>query len=222
MMRSATALTSFFGSGDPQAGAWLAPENRMSVEATMLQKANRAKLREMLMRLQKQTSDRIRELRRDEDQEAETGPADEMDLARATQEVETHAGLVAGAEEKLRFLDEALTRLEQGRYGSCLGCHGPIPIERLTVLPFAAYCVDCQQKRNRAHHDWAEGVMIQPYDQQWTLPEEMAEPTEREHRSTAIEEELAVGYREPAKRAAPGRKKKASVPTKPPGARRRK
>jgi len=108
------------------------------------------------MRLQKETLDRIRELRRDEEQDAETEPADQMDLARATQDLETYAGLVGRAEEKLRYLDEALTRLEQGRYGSCLGCRSPIPIDRLRVLPFATYCIDCQQKRSLAHHDWAE------------------------------------------------------------------
>ena len=184
----------------------------MSTKPTM-QKAYRARLNAMLMRLQKETYDRIRELRRDEQQEAETEPADEMDLAHATQEIETHASLIARAEERLRYLDEALMRLEQGRYGSCLGCHRPITVERLTALPFAAYCIDCQQTRNRVHHDWAEGVMIQPYDHLWTLPEEMAEAAQREHRRTAIEEELAVGYREPVKGAAPRRRRKPSVRT---------
>src|SRR5262249_28087377 len=200
MMRSATARISFLGFGCPRAGAWLARRSirttNMKSEATGPQKAYRAKLNAMLMRLQKETYDRIRELRRDEEQEAETGPGDEMDLARATQEVETHASLIARAEEKLRYLDEALTRLEQGRYGDCVSCHRPIPVERLTILPFAAYCMGCQQTRNRLHRDWADGVMIEPYDHQWTVPEEMADAAQREHRSTAIEEELAVGYRE--------------------------
>lgn len=43
-------------------------------------------------------------------------------------------------------LDEvqsALTRLEQGRYGTCQGCMTHIPMERLRLRPWAAFCVHC-------------------------------------------------------------------------------
>lgn len=130
-------------------------------------------LKKTLVGLRDLTYERVRELRRDQRQESESGPADEGDLARTTADVETHAGLIAQAEEKLKFLDDALSRLEQGKYGECMGCHEPIPLERLAVLPFVAYCVDCQQKRNRAREGWSSGGMIPPYDHQWTLPEEM-------------------------------------------------
>ena len=150
--------------------------------------------REMLIRLQNETLERIKELRRDQAQEseAESEPEDELDLASTTAEVETHAALIAREEDKLKYIDEALTRLEAGKYGSCLKCGGPIPVERLKVLPVASYCVSCEEKRTHAPHDWGEGTMIPPYDQQWTVPEEMAEPADREYRSTAPEEDLVV------------------------------
>jgi RNA polymerase-binding transcription factor DksA len=136
-----------------------------------------------------------------------------MDMARSSADVEMHAGLIARQEEKLRFVDEALSRLDGGKYGTCLGCRGPIPIERLMALPFAAYCVDCQTKRNRARRDWGEGTMIPPYDQQWTVPEEMEEPSEREYRTTGPEEEVSVRFQRPfgpeePKELAPARGKK--------------
>jgi DnaK suppressor protein len=43
-------------------------------------------------------------------------------------------------------LDEvksALARLESGTYGTCLGCTAPIPVERLELRPWAAFCVRC-------------------------------------------------------------------------------
>jgi DnaK suppressor protein len=43
-------------------------------------------------------------------------------------------------------LDEvrsALARLESGNYGSCLGCMAQIPVERLELRPWAAFCVRC-------------------------------------------------------------------------------
>ena len=173
-------------------------------------------LREMLTRLQKEALQRIRDLRRDQQQESqsESEPADEMDSASRTAEVETHAGLIAREEDKLRYLDEALTRLAAGKYGTCLGCRESIPLERLTALPFASYCVNCQEKRNRARHDWGEGTMIQPYDQQWTVPEEMEEPANREYRSTAPEEDLEIQYRQPGKRGRPKRSASVARPPK--------
>ncbi len=157
-------------------------------------------LRGVLIRLRDMTYERIRELRRDQGQQAEPPPADEMDVARASADVETSAGLIARAEEKLQFIDEALSRLDQGKYGECKGCHEPIAIERLIALPFASYCVDCQAKRNRAKHGWSAGTMIPPYDHQWTLPEEMGEAGEREHLATSAreaEEDLAFQHEEP-------------------------
>jgi DnaK suppressor protein len=149
-------------------------------------------LREMLTRLQNEAQQRIKDLRRDQEQESDSGPADAMDSASTTEEIETHAGLIARAEEKLRYLDEAFTRLDAGKYGRCLKCGGAIPIERLMAIPFATYCIDCQQQLHRARGGWGEGTTIEPYDHQWTIPEEMEEPTERESRRTDPEEQLTV------------------------------
>ena len=146
----------------------------------------------MLIRLQDDTYQRIKDLRRDQEQESSTDPGDEMDSANTTEEVATHAGLIERAEEKLKFLDEALARLDAGKYGRCLGCRELIPLERLKALPFAAYCVECQEKQNRASFGWSEGTTIPPYDHQWTVPEEMEEQSEREYHSTDPEEQLTI------------------------------
>ena len=152
----------------------------------------RAELREMLLQLQREARQKIEDFRRDREQESNPEPADSIDAAQTTEGVETHAALISGAEEKLRYLDEALTQLEEGRYGICLGCRLPIPLERLRAVPFAAYCIDCQQTRNRRRADWAKGTMIEPYDQQWSIPEEMEAAPSREYHSTAVEEQLEV------------------------------
>lgn len=47
---------------------------------------------------------------------------------------------------RLRFIDEALDRIDAGDYGICLGCECPIPPKRLAALPWARYCVPCQQE----------------------------------------------------------------------------
>ena len=47
---------------------------------------------------------------------------------------------------QLRQIQEALDRLQLGDYGICLGCDEPIPLKRLQALPWAKYCVPCQEK----------------------------------------------------------------------------
>ncbi|HEY1496263.1 MAG TPA: TraR/DksA family transcriptional regulator [Candidatus Solibacter sp.] len=47
---------------------------------------------------------------------------------------------------QLRMVEEALDRLESGDYGVCLACDEPIAEKRLQALPWARYCVKCQEE----------------------------------------------------------------------------
>ena len=48
---------------------------------------------------------------------------------------------------QLRLVNEALDRMRSGDYGSCLACEEPIPAKRLHAIPWARYCVRCEEKR---------------------------------------------------------------------------
>jgi len=45
---------------------------------------------------------------------------------------------------QLRMIEEALDRLDSGDFGICQACEEPIPPKRLKALPWARYCVTCQ------------------------------------------------------------------------------
>jgi DnaK suppressor protein len=47
---------------------------------------------------------------------------------------------------QLRLVDEALARLTSGEYGVCQACEQPIATKRLQALPWARYCVNCQEE----------------------------------------------------------------------------
>lgn len=49
--------------------------------------------------------------------------------------------------EQLTQLDDALTRLDNGRYGICDDCGKEIDEARLNISPYAACCALCQQQR---------------------------------------------------------------------------
>jgi DnaK suppressor protein len=51
--------------------------------------------------------------------------------------------LAEGARRVLSDIETALHRMRTGRYGTCQRCGGPIPLEQLDVIPYAARCVDC-------------------------------------------------------------------------------
>lgn len=46
--------------------------------------------------------------------------------------------------EKLRNIDEALLKMNEGEYGICEECEEEIPVGRLKIVPFARYCVKCK------------------------------------------------------------------------------
>ena len=45
----------------------------------------------------------------------------------------------------LKSVQAALTRIANGSFGVCLRCDEDIPERRLNALPWAAYCVKCQE-----------------------------------------------------------------------------
>ena len=54
--------------------------------------------------------------------------------------------------KRLRQIDAAITRIQQGKYGLCMKCGKKIPHERLEAIPYALMCIECktaEEKRNR-------------------------------------------------------------------------
>jgi DnaK suppressor protein len=52
--------------------------------------------------------------------------------------------------ESLLQIGAALRRIEEGEFGICLDCEEPISPKRLAALPWAAYCLHCQESRDTA------------------------------------------------------------------------
>jgi DnaK suppressor protein len=138
----------------------------------MADNKRRNDLQAILRRLRDETYEGIARYRQDQSQEKESSPGDEMDMARASAAVDTHANLIDRAESRLRLIDEALARVDNGTYGICADCGDEIGLERLKVLPFAVRCVDCESRRSRSEGSnsrLAEGVG------QWTPPPDFNE-----------------------------------------------
>lgn len=149
-------------------------------------------LRAMLTHQRTEALMKVREYRHHQEDDALPPPADELDAARSLSDVETHASLIEQAENRLKEIDDALSRVERGSYGICADCGLEIPVERLEVLPFATRCVDCQGDRNRARR--GEGGIIEPFGKRWEPPAELQESSEapRDDFVRMPEEELII------------------------------
>ena len=62
--------------------------------------------------------------------------ASDRELAIRTLERESTSLMQVGA---------ALKRIDHGKFGICLECEEPISTKRLAAVPWAAYCLECQQ-----------------------------------------------------------------------------
>jgi RNA polymerase-binding protein DksA len=136
-------------------------------------------LRRMLTEERAETLARVKELMREQARNGGQPPADEMDVARSLSEVDTHAALFDRARERLSAIDAAIARLGAGVYGTCARCGDEIPLARLQVIPFAQYCVDCQNEANIEART-GQGGLAKPFAVRWTGPEELSSAEESE------------------------------------------
>jgi len=74
------------------------------------------------------------------------GAMDEIDQANELIEKEMGFVMSDNMRSNLKEVEEALDRIEKSHYGKCLQCGEEISPKRLEVLPFARYCVPCQEK----------------------------------------------------------------------------
>ena len=47
------------------------------------------------------------------------------------------------AENKLKSLEQVLSRIDTKDFGICLKCHNPIPVGRIMIRPESQLCVNC-------------------------------------------------------------------------------
>lgn len=94
------------------------------------------------------------------------------DLASETFEREKDLGLIGNEEVFLDRVGRALEKLDEGTYGTCDVCGGPIGEGRLEVMPEAARCVRCQAATDglpdRHPRPVEEDVLYPPFGRSWT------------------------------------------------------
>jgi DnaK suppressor protein len=73
-------------------------------------------------------------------------PSDEGDLSQQHHEEWIFLNRNSIDMKLLREIADALHRIEHGSYAICLECEEPISAKRLDAVPWARYCVSCQEE----------------------------------------------------------------------------
>ena len=73
-------------------------------------------------------------------------PSDEGDLSQQHHEEWIFLNRNTIDMKLLREICDALHRMDQAHYGICLECDEPISTKRLDAVPWARYCVTCQER----------------------------------------------------------------------------
>lgn len=74
---------------------------------------------------------------------------DLYDLASSERERELSLLLCDRDRKKLALIDEALSRIEDGTYGTCESCGEKIAKGRLMAMPFAKLCISCKAEEEK-------------------------------------------------------------------------
>jgi RNA polymerase-binding transcription factor len=70
-------------------------------------------------------------------------------IDQSSQENDVHVRLALKQTDAklLRAIDEAIHRIEQGTYGTCMECENEIAPARLDAVPWTRVCIDCKAKQ---------------------------------------------------------------------------
>ena len=83
------------------------------------------------------------------DESVDEQAQDMVDRATSAYTREFAFSLSESDRKTLLLIDQALLRLEQGTYGTCVHCQGAVQEKRLEAVPWARHCLECQELQDK-------------------------------------------------------------------------
>ena len=71
------------------------------------------------------------------------------DLATDTYDREFSLDLASNERKLIYEVDEALKKIQEGRFGNCEQCKSPISKTRLKAIPYTRLCLKCQEAQEK-------------------------------------------------------------------------
>ena len=102
-------------------------------------------LRERLLKQRQEILDMYNQDLKAGQESADDGTDDLVDRANAAYNRELMFSLSDSERTMLLQIEEALNRMRQSAYGRCSNCSRQIAVPRLEAVPWARFCIDCQE-----------------------------------------------------------------------------
>jgi DnaK suppressor protein len=103
-----------------------------------------------------QKQDELEQIVRNRDAIAIEQAADALDQVQHASERELAIRNLDRESNLLRNVRSALRRIEEGSFGTCLHCDEEISPKRLAAVPWAPYCIQCQEEADRLQAEGEE------------------------------------------------------------------
>jgi RNA polymerase-binding transcription factor DksA len=111
------------------------------------------KYRQILLKEKEQTENVINKIydiqrngMRNDSGDASSYQMHQADMGTDTDESEKRVFYLNAEMDKLKLINQALHRIYDKTYGICEICGNYIPENRLSILPYARYCIECKRK----------------------------------------------------------------------------
>ncbi|HEY3170804.1 MAG TPA: TraR/DksA family transcriptional regulator [Thermoanaerobaculia bacterium] len=111
-------------------------------------KRNKRELEKYRRLLEQKKAELSAELAKARDAEEESNEESTQDIADKAVSSYTREFLYSLTDSErtaLLRIDEAIARIDDGTYGSCMNCGVPMSEKRLAAVPWTPHCVDCQE-----------------------------------------------------------------------------
>jgi len=103
------------------------------------------KIRDQLLRNQKELLSLIQSNQAIERNTTESNFSNEIDMASNMEGREMMFQLTSRDRNELKMIQEALYKIDHGTYGICDICSKKISSKRLQILPLSSLCIDCKE-----------------------------------------------------------------------------
>jgi len=116
-----------------------------AAKAARMTKKEMEKYRRLLEEKKATLSAEIAKTRSAEEETTEEATQDIADKAVSSYTREFLYSLTDGERSTLLLIDDAITRIDDAIYGLCINCGSLLAEKRLNAVPWAPYCLDCQE-----------------------------------------------------------------------------
>ncbi|NOR65595.1 MAG: hypothetical protein GQ468_06220 [Candidatus Scalindua sp.] len=89
---------------------------------------------------------------------------DTAEIASNIMEDNTVMSIAQGEAREINQIDNALNKIEKGKYGVCECCGDNISKQRLMVIPFASLCIKCKEAEESDEWNYDNTIELHEYE----------------------------------------------------------